>query len=393
MQNFELFDQGLDRKGTACAKWDFQNDIFGGPPDILPFWVADSDYRTCQAVIDAIKTRADHGAFGYSDADDDYRDAIAGWIERRHSWKIDPQWLFPTEGIVPTLATVIEAITEPGDGVVIQPPVYDPFFEIIEGIGRTIVANDLICDETGYHMDFDDLDKCGAAGAKVMLLCSPHNPVGRLWTTEELTRLAEICARHDMYVLSDEIHWDLILGGREHITMGRIPIGTDRLVVAASCSKTFNIAGLEASSFIVPNQELRERILRYRRSRGLFGPNLLGMTAAKAACTYGDDWVDQQAAFLTRNAQIVRDFLKRHLPRIGLVEPEATYLLWLDARAYGLTSDQLVDLIVAHGASLNNGRHYGENYDGFIRLNIACPLSQLMQGLDRIKRALDSVQP
>jgi len=385
------FNSAINRLGTACIKWDFRKSTFG-VADLLPFSIADADYRVHQPILDALKTRIDTGVIGYTDIDDEYLESIAGWVERRHGWKIDPDWIVPTEGIVPTIANIIEAFTSPGDQVIVQSPIYDPFFTVIKATGRTVVENDLIKDDDGYHMDLDGLEQIVAGGAKLLLLCSPHNPVCRLWTEEELVALAEVCARHDVLIVSDEIHWDLALGGRRHVTMGLIPGVQDHLIVGTSCSKTFNLAGLETSNFIVPDEQLRSRLRDFLFGRYLFCPNTLGLEAAKVACQVGDEFADEQAAFLTGNAKIVCDFMQQHLPRVLVATPEATYLLWFDMTAYGLTSDELVKLIAQHGAGLNSGHHYGANYDGFVRMNIACPVDQLVGGLEAIERALNSIE-
>jgi len=386
----DSFNVAIDRLGTACIKWDFRESTYG-IADLLPFSIADADYRVNQPILDALKKRIDSGVIGYTDIDESYLSAIAGWVGRRHGWDIDPEWIVPTEGIVPTLANIIEAFTKPGDGVIVQSPIYDPFFTVIKATGRTVVENDLIKDDDGYHMDLDGLERIAEAGAKLLLLCSPHNPVCRLWTAAELEQLAAVCIRHQILVVSDEIHWDLVLGGRKHVTMGVIPGIHDQLIVGTSCSKTFNMAGLETSNFIVPNPDLRKTLRDFLFGRYLFCPNTLGLEAAKAACNTGDEWVDEQTAFLTHNADIVCDFVAEQLPKVTVAKPEATYLLWFDMTAYGLTSDELVHLIAEHGAGLNSGHHYGERYDGYVRMNIACPIEQLTAGLNCIKNALDSI--
>lgn len=384
------FEDGVDRHGTACIKWDFQEADYG-KSGILPFSIADADYRTYEPILDALKKRIDNGVIGYTDLDDSYFSAISGWASRRHNWEIEKNWIVPTGGIVPAMCNAIEAFTNVGDKVIVQPPVYDPFYSIIKTSKREIVRNDLIHDETGYRMDYEGLEKAAKDGAKILLLCSPHNPVCRVWTKDELQKVVDICKKYGVIVISDEIHWDLILGNHKHTTMGVFKELHEQLVVCTSCSKTFNIAGLETSNLIIPGKELREKYQAYLYSRYLFCPNTLGLEAAKAACSSGDKWVDAELAFLTENAKLVVDYMKENLPKVKVAEPEGTYLLWFDMTAYGKGSEELVELIADEGAGLNAGNHYGDQYDGFVRMNVACPKKQLLAGLECIKKALDKI--
>ena len=389
--SFEAFDRGIDRKGTACIKWDFQKADYGRE-GLIPFSIADADYPVFQPVLDALKERIDRGVIGYTDLDESYFSAIVGWCKRRHDWEIKNEWIVPTGGIVPAMANAIEALTHADAKVIVQPPVYDPFYSVVETTGRTLIKNDLILDGTGYHIDFDRLEKVCKDGAEMLLFCSPHNPVCRVWTKEELQKVADICAAYGVIVISDEIHWDLILGGHTHTTLGKFPALYENLIVCTSCSKTFNVAGLETSNLIIPGKTLREKYQAYLYSRYLFCPNTLGLEAAKTACTLGDGWVDEEQAFLTRNAELVKEYLAENLPEVKLADPQGTYLLWMDMRSYGLSSDELIRRIAEKGAGLNSGAHYGENYDGFVRMNIACPKDQLLTGLSCIRDALDEIK-
>ncbi len=385
------FDMPALRKGTACIKWDFQEADFGRT-GLLPFSIADADYRTYQPIIDALKQRVDNGVIGYTDLNEEYFSAVKGWCSRRHGWTPESSWIVPVGGIVPAMSTAIEVLTEPGAGVIVQPPVYDPFYSIIEASGRKILKNDLLKTDDGYRMDLAGLEKLAENGASMLLLCSPHNPVCRVWTYEELKALADICRRYGIIVVSDEIHWDLILGDRPHVTMGTFPELYDQLIVCTSCSKTFNLAGLETSNLIIPGARIREQYQAYLYARYLFVPNTLGLEAVKAAYKDGDDWVDRQCAYLRKNAQIVKDFLEEKLPEVRLADVEGTYLLWLDMTAFGLSSDELVSRIAEAGAGLNSGVHYGEAYDGFVRMNVACPEQQLTEGLNCILKALKGAE-
>ena len=382
------FETGVDRRGTACIKWDFQEMDYGRS-GLIPFSIADADWPTCQAVLDALKNRVAQGVIGYTDIAPEYLAAVAGWCERRHHWTIDTDWIVPTGGIVPSICNLLEALTPTDAQVIVQPPVYDPFYSVIKASGRRQVENPLILDETGYHMDFAGLEELCKAGASALVLCSPHNPVCRVWRREELSRLAEICARYHVLVISDEIHWDLALGGREHTTMGQFPQLYEHMVVCISCSKSFNVAGLDTSNLIIPGEKIRQTFRDYLFARYLFCPNTLGMVAAQAAYQGGEDWLEEALEYLTANAKAVQDFMAQSLPKVKVAEPEGTFLLWFDMRAYGLSSEELVKRIADAGAGLNAGSHYGAGYDGFVRMNIACPRRQLMAGLECVKRALE----
>ena len=383
------FENGVNRRGTACIKWDFQQLDYEGKTGLLPFSIADADYPTCQPVLDALKARIDKGVIGYTDLNEEYYAPVKNWIRRRHDWEIQRSWIVPVGGIVPAMCNAIEALTAPGDAVIVQPPVYDPFYSIVRASGRKMVCNDLIHDESGYHMDYPGLEKICREGAKALLLCSPHNPVCRVWTREELQKLADIAAEYHLLVISDEIHWDLMLYGNRHVTMGLFPEIADHLIVCTSCSKTFNIAGLETSNLIIPNDELRKKLQNYLFDRYEFVPNTLGLEAVKSAYTHGEAWVDEELRFLTENADLARSYLAEHLPQVKLADPQGTYLLWMDMTAYGKTSRELIRAIAEEGAGLNSGKEYGDHYDGFVRMNIACPKKQLRAGLECIRRALD----
>lgn len=385
------FEAGVDRRGTASIKWDFQEMDYGRS-GLLPFSIADADWPTCPEVLDALKRRVDNGVIGYTDISPEYLAAVTGWYERRHHWKVEPDWVVPTGGIVPAMCNALEALTPENAQVIVQPPVYDPFYSVIKAAGRRQVDNPLILDEAGYHMDFDGLEQACRNGAAAILLCSPHNPVCRVWSHEELSRLADICARYGLLVISDEIHWDLALGGREHVTLGQFPQLYEKLIVCTSCSKSFNLAGLDTSNLVIPGDATRKAFRDYLFARYLFCPNALGMVAAQAAYENGEAWLDEALEYIQGNVETVRDFLSENLPQVKLADPQGTFLLWFDMRAYGLSSEELVERIAQAGAGLNAGSHYGSAYDGFVRMNVACPRSQLLGGLDCVKRALDAIQ-
>ena len=372
------FDTPAPRAGTGAIKWDLRQSAFGNG-DALPFWVADSDYLSPPEVVEALRDAAARCVFGYTVPTRGYQDAVAGWVARRHGWEIDPDWIVPSTGIVSELAHIVRCFTEPGDKVLIQTPVYDPFAGVVRGAGRTPVENRLLRDgEPRYTMDFGDLAHKLAGGVKMMILCSPHNPVGRVWTREEVCRVAELCAANGALLVSDEIHWDILMPGHAHFSAGSA--GTpENLIVLTAPSKTFNVAGLKCSNDIIPDDALREKLTKWKEVRHLDGPNSLGLVACQAAYTHGERWCDEQNAYLWENASLVRETFARNLPEIRIAPLEGTYLMWLDISKTGLDSRELCRRLNRAGAILNDGYRYGD--DGFVRLNIACPRAQLAAGL------------
>lgn len=411
------FDQGAHRIGTSCIKWDLQKEEFGRD-GLLPFTIADADYAACPSALDAIVKRTEQGVLGYTEPDANYYSAVQGWCKNRHDWVIEPSWIVPVNGIIPGISYVLDALTSPSDSVVVQPPVYDPFYSVVKACRRTLVENPLIrttvsssdaADNqdqssqaaTGinsnveadggsiyYTMNLIQLEQLFLEGARVLILCSPHNPVGRVWTKEELSEVASLCIKYQVLLISDEIHWDIILGNTPHTTLGQFYEAGLRLIACTSCSKTFNIAGLQTANFIIPDHELRSRLRQWLDSRYLFCPNVLGLTATQAAYETGSQWLDAQLAYLRQNITIAKDFLHTNLPKVKVSPLEGTYLMWMDFTCYGKTSEELTALFARHGAALGNGLHYGAGHDGFIRMNLACPASQLTMGLECMAKAV-----
>lgn len=380
MQDFTVFEQGTDRIGTDCIKWDFQAADYGRN-GLLPFFIADSDYPTAPGVTEALQKRCANGAFGYTDLSDSYYEAVIRWFGKRHGLHIEKEWIVPTTGIVPSISHAVMLFTDPGAGVVVQPPVYDPFYSVIEANGRTVLCNNLIRENGSYRMDYADLEDKLKGGAQMVILCSPHNPVGRVWSQEELERLAGLCSEYGAVLVSDEIHCDLTLGDSVHYSAGRLDQVRDRLVLCLSPSKTFNVAGLCTSNIVIPNRGMREKYQDWLYKRYMFSPNLMGIVACRAAYETGGDWLDAQLAFLTENKNYLLRYFQERIPSGKVVDAEGTYLMWIDFTELGLTSGQLVTELAARGIAVNGGNHYGAQYDGFIRVNIACPKSQLEQGL------------
>lgn len=386
------FYDGVERKGTACVKWDFQTKKYGRE-GLLPFSIADSDYPTCPAVIEALKRRVDHGAFGYTDLDGPYYEAVLGWFEKRHQWRIEREWIITTPGIMPAVSAAVRAFTTEKAGIIVQPPVYDPFYGAVRANGRTVCENHLLKSPAGeYSMDFEGLERFLREGAEMLLLCSPHNPVGRVWTAEELQRTAELCRKYGAVLVSDEIHWDILPGTRPHISAGTLAAPGDKLMVCTAPSKTFNLAGLQTSNIIIPQPELRTRFQEWLSAGYLSCANALGLEACRAAYEAGGEWVDAQNEYIRENAGIAEAFFREKIPEARLADLQGTYLLWIDLTFLGQSGGKLIERLAEQGAALNNGAHYGSRYEGFVRMNIACSRRQLLEGLDAILKAVDSLR-
>ena len=383
------FDEIIDRRNTSCLKHDFAVER-GYPADILPFWVADMDFRAPAPVIDALKARAEHGIFGYTQIKDDYFAVLRNWFRTRHAWDIERSELIITPGVVFAIATAIRAFTEPGDAVLIQQPVYYPFANIIRDNGRTRIDNPLQLIEGRYQIDFADFEqKIVAHGVKLFILCSPHNPVGRVWTRAELEQIAAVCLRHNVIVVADEIHEEFIRPGFRHIPFASLSEEAAAITITCtSPSKTFNLAGLQISNIFIRNKTLRRRFQQELSRTGYDEPNTLGLAGAKAAYEHGAAWLTELLAYLEENTARVKAFLAQHLPKVRLIEPEGTYLLWLDFSAYGLSDEALNEKIIrdAH-LWLDDGPIFGAGGSGFQRINIACPWSTLENGLEHLAKA------
>ena len=385
------FDEVIERKNTDCLKYDFAEKR-GKPKDVLPLWVADMDFQTSSIVLDVVKRRVEHGIFGYTEAGDGYFEAVAGWMERRHGWRVEEGWLLKTPSVVVALAMAVKAYTGEGDAVLVQQPVYYPFTEVIEENGRRVVSSDLALGEDGrYGIDFVDFEaKIAEHQVKLFILCSPHNPVGRVWTREELLKIGEICLRRHVIVVSDEIHEDFVYGGRRHLVFANLREDLREIsITCTSAAKTFNLAGLQVSNIFIPNKELRISFKRQLNAIGYSQVNTLGLTATEAAYRYGDTWYEAMLRYVKGNMDYVREFLQRELPDIRLIEPEGTYLAWLDFRGLGLTERDRERLIVEEaGLWLDSGAIFGGAGEGFERVNVACPRKTLELALGRLRDAV-----
>ena len=382
------FDIPVSRQGTSCVKYDSRKNVFG-TDQVIPMWVADMDFRCPPFIIKALKDRLEHEILGYTIRREEYYSSLTDWIKRRHSWSIENDWISFSPGVVPALNVCTLAFTKPGDKIIIQPPVYFPFFNAVTDHDRKMVYNQLIEKNGLWKMDFDDLEKEAASGASMLILCNPHNPVGRAWTIGELEKLTEICLRHDVLLLSDEIHSDLILPSYKHIPLaslsGEIASNT---VTCMAPSKTFNIAGLSTSTVIISNPDLKRKFDSTIESLHITGGNIFGTEASIAAYTFGDEWLDSMLEYISRNIEYVLDRFSNN-EFIRPVTPEATYMIWLDCRAMGMKAGELNKFFVNEASvGMSEGSVFGPGGEGFMRMNVACPLDTVKKAVDNIEKAL-----
>lgn len=381
------FDEIVPRRHTCSYKWDSLPD-----DRLLPLWVADMDFRTAPAVVKALEKRVRHGIFGYTYVPEAYYEAVVNWFARRHGWHIEKEWIMYTSGVVPALSAIIKALTEPGDGVVVQTPVYNCFFSSIRNNGCRMVANPLKYENQTYHIDFDDLErKTADPSVKLMLLCNPHNPAGRVWTREELLRVGDICRRNQVKVVADEIHCELVFPG--HIYTPFASLGEEYLQNSITClspSKAFNLAGLQIANIVSCDDEIRKKIDRAININEVCDVNPFGVTATLAAYNEGEDWLVQLLDYLKANYDYLCRFFHTYLPQIPVTELEGTYLVWTDCRALPFPSDTLQSrLLEETGLWLNSGTMYGAEGEGFLRWNIACPRTVLQDALIRFRRFVE----
>ena len=374
------FDKTIDRRATNSYKWD------SAPDGVLPMWVADMDFRTAPAIIDALQKRVAHGIFGYTRVPDAYYDAVTSWFSRRHGWDIDREWIIYTSGVVPAVSAVIKALTVPGDKVIVQTPVYNCFFSSIRNNGCEIVSNPLRRAADTYEMDFDALERCAAdPRAKVMLLCNPHNPAGRVWTPDELTRLGNICLRNGVTVVADEIHCELVYQGFKYTPFASLSDAfLHRSVTCVSPSKAFNIAGLQIANIVAFDNDLRSRIDKAININEVCDVNPFGVAATIAAYNEGEEWLNQLVDYLHGNYEAMAEFCRRELPEFPITRLEGTYLVWMDCSSLGMSSDALEHALLDDARLwLNAGTMYGAEGEGYMRWNIACPRSVMLDGLNR----------
>lgn len=380
------FDELVPRRGSNSYKWDS-----AGSEDVLPMWVADMDFRTAPAVVEALRKRVEHGIFGYVKVPAAYYDAIGDWFKRRHSWRVEKDWILFTTGVVPALSAIIKALTHPGDKVLVQTPVYNCFFSSIRNDECEMVANPLIYRNGAYSVDFDGLEKKAAdPRVKLLLLCNPHNPAGRVWTRQELTRIGEICLRNDVFVVADEIHCELVYPGHQYIPFASI--SEDFLHSSVTCtspSKAFNLAGLQVANIFAANPAVRKKIDKALNVNEVCEINPFAVEALIAAYNEGEEWLEELKQYLLGNYNYLKRFFEEQLPQFPVLALEGTYLVWVDCSVLKQSSEEIVKMLLEKEMLwVNEGSMYGEAGEGFIRINIACPRQLLIEGLNRIARAL-----
>jgi cysteine-S-conjugate beta-lyase len=382
------FDDVIDRRNTYSVKWDDTERVFGAK-DVLPLWVADMDFPAPQAVIKALHERIAHGIFGYTVIPDSLKDSIKNWLKSRHQWEIEPSWLSFSTGVVPEIANAIEAFTDQNDRIVVFTPVYPPLFQLVKKHHRTLVTSPLRLTENRYEIDWDDFEK-KIQGAKLLLLCSPHNPGGRVWTYEELKKIGELCIKHNVIVISDEIHADLTFSPHQHVPFASIdPAFAENSVTCIAPTKTFNLAGLQAAAAIIPNETLKRQFNKVQQRQGFFTLNTFAVAGTEAAYRHGEEWLDALLRYLQENIDYLCSYIETNLPKLRVIRPEATYLVWIDCRQLDVTEQQLKQLLLEKGKiAVEFGSKFGEEGRGFIRMNIACPRKTLEDALFRLSAAL-----
>lgn len=388
------FDEIIDRSGTNSSKWEPEvlKELFG-EPDLMPFWVADMDFKVAEPIVEAIVKAAQHGIYGYSNRPASYYQAIIDWTERRFGWKLEKEWIEYTPGIVPAVNYAIQAFCMPGDNVLIQQPVYYPFANAINNNGCHVVSNDLIFDGEKYNMDIKDLEeKLKDPKTTMMILCSPHNPVSRIWSREELKKVAQLCLENEVLLISDEIHNDLVFSGYKHTIFGLVGDEyLNNLIVCTAPSKTFNMAGMQSSNVIIPNPSLMRRFRRVLERNSIGSQNPLSIVSLEAAYKHGEEWLEQLLEYLEGNIKFIDEYLKNNIPKARMIKPQATYLAWIDFSAYVDEGSKIEELMAKKGKiAMDGGTWFGSQGAGFMRLNFACPRELLRQGLDRMKLAIYS---
>jgi cysteine-S-conjugate beta-lyase len=383
------FDEAINREGTNSVKWDLRREIFGSD-DLIPMWVADMDFRTPSFITNAIRKRAEHEVFGYTYRDESYFASIVSWLQRRQQWRVKPEWILFCPGVVPALNLATLAFTSPGDEIIVQPPVYPPFFSAVTANGRKLVSNQLMRRRSRYLIDFEALRSCITPRTKMLILSHPHNPVGRVWNMCELRQLTEICTRNNIIILSDEIHSDLVLPGSQHIPLASV--SEEAAAITVTCiapSKTFNIAGLSTSSVIISDEALRKKFTGMVESIHIGNGNIFGNEASVAAYTHGDEWLDELLEYIAGNIEFTINYLIDRVPLIRPVTPEATYMIWLDCTEMGMSGAELAHFFTYEArVGLNEGSTFGEGGEGFMRMNLACSRSLVEEALGRIEKAV-----
>ena len=386
------FDKIIDRRNTHSSKWDNMQADYGVSPDTgIPMWVADMDFRPPEQVDAALAADMAHGVYGYYDNPTSYAAALSGWMERRHNWQVDPSWLLQTHGLVNALALCISAFSNPGEGVIVFSPVYHWFGTIVRANDRRLVESELVQHDGVYHMDLAALEAQLTGDETLVLLCSPHNPGGRVWSAAELGALADFCVKHDLMLISDEVHNDLIMPGHSHVVAPlAMPQAHDRLVTLVATTKTFNIAGGMTGSMVIPDDTLREKLAKTHRAAGM-SVNRFGMVMAEAAYLHGADWLDALLVYLDGNRQLLSDELS-HIPGVSVMPLQATYLAWVDFAGTGMPAAEFINRIQTAGVAASHGSTFGAGGDSFMRFNIAMPRAQVATAMQRLRTAFSDLQ-
>lgn len=380
------FDNEINRYKTNCLKYDFKSDK-NKPEDVFPMWIADMDFKCCDAILNDMHKKIEHGIFGYSKNDENYFNAIKNWYKQNFDTELKQEWLTTTPGVVFALATAVKTLTKENEYVLINNPVYFPFTEVVEDNKRKIVSSDLILKNNHYEINFEDLEnKIKQYNIKLFLLCSPHNPVGRVWTKNELDKIIEICMKYNVFIVSDEIHSDFVWNGR-HTCLLKYKNYQNNIILCTAPTKTFNLAGLQVSNIFIPNKEIRQQFQLEIKKTGYSLINIMGLVACQSAYEKGREWLNELRKYLLENIKYVDTFLKEKLPKIKLIYPEGTYLLWLDFNELNLTDDKIEELMLNKAKLwLNTGKMFGKTGQGFQRLNIALPKEKLKYALENLEK-------
>jgi cystathionine beta-lyase len=383
------FDEIIYRSNTACVKYDLRK-LFFGNEEVIPMWVADMDFRTPDFIMNAIRERAGHEILGYSIRPESYFTSLINWLKRRHNWEIQKEWITFSPGVVPAVNVAVLAFSKRRDKIIIQPPVYFPFFTAVKNHGRKLVYNQLIMDNGRYRMDYENLEQLCREGARMLILSNPHNPAGNAWTADELRRMADICLKYNTLIISDEIHGDLVNRGYKHTVVASLsPETATQTITMTAPSKTFNIAGMATASVIISNPVLRKKYRKVLDALHIELGNVFGNVASEAAYTHGDEWLEQLLDYIDGNIQTLIEFAGKHLPLVKVIRPEATYMAWLDFSATGMNDKELKNFMIGKaGLGLNEGIQFGPGGEGYMRINLACPRQTLMKALEQLNYAL-----
>ncbi|QNU67443.1 pyridoxal phosphate-dependent aminotransferase [Ruminiclostridium herbifermentans] len=386
------FDEIIDRKSTFAEKHAKLKELYGSS-ELIPLWVADMDFKVAQPIIDAMKDRIENGIFGYTMRPDSYFDDVCEFQKKRKNWNIDKKLMSSCLGVMPSICMIIQKLTNPGDKVIIQTPVYRPFFNAVKQASRELLESPLKEVDGRYYMNYEDLEEKAKQGAKYLILCSPHNPVGRVWSFDELKKLGDICLKYGIKVISDEIHSDLILWGNKHTPFASISEQLREITISCiSATKTFNLAGLQSSIVIFPNEELKHQFDQMWDKLHVEGNNCMSIAAIQAAFRHGEEWLEQLLKYIEENVNFVKNYFDKYIPKIKVERPEGTYLMWLDCRQLGLNGGQLTRFMTSKaGVAMSSGTYFGSNGEGFMRMNVACPRAILEKALEQIRIAVSEL--